>query len=517
MTAQAIQVARLQAIPGLVPAAIFAVACAVRILPVGAAEFPLNDGGLFYQMSLDIKQNGYRLPSRTSYNGGEIPFAYPPLSFYIAAALSEIPGFALIDVYRLLPPVVSACVPVLVYFLLRTLLHSRILAVVAGLVYAVMPGAYEWQIAGGGMSRSFGAALMVATLWQAARMYRASAWRPVIWTMCSASLTLLTHIGFAFSLAVSAVLMFLYLGRTVGGLLRSAAVAAGGVLVTSPWWFSVVAEHGWAPFEHASRSSPPSGAGWWTSVLFAAVGEEPFLSFGAVLGVVGLFVALDRGWWILLAWAGIIPFVDPRQGPQVALIPLSAGAALALERLWLRGIATRAGGRRSVAGPLLAVYLTFALTVGAVAWPHSSSTADAVPASERRLMEWVRTYSDADADFLVMTGEDFSTSALVEWFPAITERRSVATMQGREWLSDFADRFRAAQDFRACYSSNLDCVEESAAQHGLDFDHLYLVGAHTESSGMTYRPHLLLDELSSRADYSLVRQVGGSSVWVRMK
>ncbi len=47
--------------------------------------FPLNDGGMFLVMVEDLKP-GFGLPQYTSYNGGDIPYAYSPLMFYLTPA-----------------------------------------------------------------------------------------------------------------------------------------------------------------------------------------------------------------------------------------------------------------------------------------------------------------------------------------------------------------------------------------------------------------------------------------------
>lgn len=499
---------RLTAVPGFWPVIILAVSFSVRMLPVAAADFPLNDGGLFFQMSLDIQANGYALPEYTTFNGGEIPFAYPPLGFYVAAALSDVLGLDLIDTYQYLPPLVSGLVPLLVFLLLRALLQSVRLAAVAALVYSLLPGSFEWQIAGGGMTRSFGTLFMVAALWQATMMYRTMRWRHVWATAGCAGLTVLSHVGYAFDLAVLAALLFLYLGRSRRGVHRSVVVVAGMALVVTPWLLTVVARHGLDPFVHASTTSGSGAGGAWSALLFR-FGQEPFLSFGVVLGVVGLFLALDRGWWLLLAWALVVPLLDARQGPQVALIPLAAGAAVTFQSL-----ASRIG-KANPGFVLLVVYVGLAMGIGAVIYPTNSRMLDHVPETDRRLMSSMRDQSEKDAKYLILSGEDVSTSAVMEWFPALTGRESITTAQGREWLPDFAQAFESAREMTNCYLSSLDCVERVAAERGLTFDHVYVLGTHMDSTGMVYRPQMLLDDLASSPDYALVRAEGDSSVWAR--
>ena len=61
-----------------------------HLLPPWLAGFPVNDGGMFYVMMKDLQANHYIPPLYTSYNQINIPFAYPPLAFYIGAGLSDL-------------------------------------------------------------------------------------------------------------------------------------------------------------------------------------------------------------------------------------------------------------------------------------------------------------------------------------------------------------------------------------------------------------------------------------------
>ncbi|MFL5529468.1 MAG: hypothetical protein ACJ791_08895, partial [Gemmatimonadaceae bacterium] len=83
-----------------------ALAAIVRLIPALSFDFPLNDGGLFYQMALELKRAGYAIPDVTSYNGDHIPFAYAPLAFYVAALLGRTPEGILAAV-RWIPLIVT--------------------------------------------------------------------------------------------------------------------------------------------------------------------------------------------------------------------------------------------------------------------------------------------------------------------------------------------------------------------------------------------------------------------------
>lgn len=68
----------------------------VRVLPVLQSGFPVNDGGLFYSMLIDLKNAHFALPLVTSYNHLDIPFMYPPLPFYLAGWIWSLSGLSLI-------------------------------------------------------------------------------------------------------------------------------------------------------------------------------------------------------------------------------------------------------------------------------------------------------------------------------------------------------------------------------------------------------------------------------------
>src|SRR5262245_31305489 len=76
---------------------------AVRLYHTFRVDFPLNDGGLFYVMTRDLQSAHYGLPTFTSYNQIDIPFAYPPLGMYLAALVDDLTPLDLLTVFRVLP------------------------------------------------------------------------------------------------------------------------------------------------------------------------------------------------------------------------------------------------------------------------------------------------------------------------------------------------------------------------------------------------------------------------------
>ncbi len=196
----------------------------VRAIPVALADFPVNDGGLFVAMTRAIEDAGWSLPLTISWNGSELPFAYPPLGFYLSGGISSLFGLELTDVFRWLPLVASALVVPAVFLLARELLRSDLGALVAALAYALAPASYVWLVQGGGVTRSPGMLLAVLTIWQVVRLVRVPGRRTAIVVGVLAGLTALVHPGAAIFAAVSSVLIWLFEGRTAASVRRAAGL-----------------------------------------------------------------------------------------------------------------------------------------------------------------------------------------------------------------------------------------------------------------------------------------------------
>lgn len=142
----------------------------VRIAEV-ALYFPINDGGMFYRMTIDLVANGFRLPAVTTYNAANIPYAYPPLAFYLAGFLASVFHWPLLDIFRLLPALIATLTIPAFALLADDLLKSRAQVALAILIFALMPATFGWLIMGGGISRSLGFLFSILTLWAAYRLF----------------------------------------------------------------------------------------------------------------------------------------------------------------------------------------------------------------------------------------------------------------------------------------------------------------------------------------------------------
>lgn len=493
----------------LLPVAAVVAGAIVRLRLVVEKPFPLNDGGLFYQLSLDIARAGFALPPTTTYNQLAIPFAYPPLGFYLAAWLTSASGWDLIDIYRLLPALINIAAIAAFYLLARRLLGSALLAGTAAVAFALTPRSMTWMIIGGGMARAPGMLFSLLTLYFVHRMVTAAGRGR--WTVgmaaAAGALTVLSHAEWAWFTAFSAGLMVLSIAPGRRNFARALAVAGLVALLAAPWWITVVARHGLAPFAAAFATSDALASPL-KPFLYLAYNftDEPMLGVFAALSLVGLAACAAAGHRLLVLWFAVILALNQRSAATTTMIPLAMSFAVLLHGVLLPGLARlgrgshdrppspapppgddrsrrawwAAGGpvRAAIPGALLVAALLVYGGYGAfVADRPAASPLRALDEEQRVAMAWVRGNTPPASRFLVVTSAfAWELDAAAEWFPVLAERVSVGTVQGREWLPGhaFREAARRFKDLQGCAGADAAALQRWAAEGGTTFTHVYV-------------------------------------------
>ena len=429
-------------------------------------DFPLNDGGMFYVAIRDIRAAGYALPAVLTYNGG-IPFAYPPLAFYLVAGLSDLTGIATIDLLRLLPPLLSTLSVAAFVPLARRLSTSGHAAAIAVFVYAVQPSAYTWMVMGGGLTRALGLVCALVALGALLSFYERPRRLTFAVAAVAGALTILSHIEMAWFLAFSAALFLIARRpprRVIVGALASGACA---LALAAPWWITVVLRYGVGPFVAAATTGSLDNPV--LDLLTFQRTDEPYFPIIAATAVLGLIVQIARGRYLIPAWLVAIALLDHRSFNALSGLPIGIVAGVVVTDV-VAPLFTRR--RLAVAAAIVAItYVTF-----------SSAKADqalhrALKPDERAAMAWVAAGTPAQARFLVISDTFWAADRVAEWFPALTDRVSVTTVQGSEWLPASVGfwphmwRYQGAQD---CAASDGDCLARWMSGAGQSFDYVYL-------------------------------------------
>ncbi len=477
---------------GAVYAALIACAIGLAVLIratiVLSSDFPLNDGGMFFAMVRDLQASHYALPAFTTYNSSDIPFAYPPLSFYVAGFMDDFTPISLLTVFRFLPMVVNSLTLIAFFAFARRMLDSRAAVVTAVFVFGLLPATMQWMIMGGGLTRSFGFLFAVLAIGQVQAMYTSGRlWRVPVVTLL-ASLVVLSHIEMAWFTAFVSALMFVAYGRSRRGVLTSVVVAAGTLLLTSPWWGTVLQQHGTAPFV----ASLHSGLAWrdpiYLLIRFDATAEPLFALVGA-LGLLGIFTCIARRQYLLPCWVLAAAMLDPRAFPASASMPLALLAAISVHDVLLplasqrvplglasRGtgdIAARRGAPAWLAGGAIALGACYLVLSALI---NSPALLTGMKADERDAMRWAAANTAPESRFAVISADGWSVDRTSEWFPVLAGRKSVATVQGTEWLSNRGFAHQQADFFGLQKCANLApaCLDQWSATTNRPFDYVYI-------------------------------------------
>lgn len=496
----------------------------VRVLPVAQAGFPLNDGGMFYSMASDLDSADFSLPLITSYNHLGIPYAYPPLPFYLIVLLSRVTHASLFEILRWLGVAFSLFSLPAFYLLARAFLEDNLKASLATLIFALLPRAFEWVIMGGGATRSPAGLFLILMCWAAYRMFRQGSWKFTLLTTLFGALIVLTHPERALHAAAAAILFWGYFGRSRRGVMNAVLAGLGVLLLSSPWWITILSRFGWQPFSLAIQSS---GQRWlfWSPLLLLDFTDET-ISLAALLAVVGTIACLVQKRTLLPAWLGLAFLVDPRSAPHVVAVQTSLLAALGLTEVLFPAIARlakpdlervdHASFLASRTGKWVFAYLLVMLLVNALLNLQSLNQL-VLSRQDRRALAWVAKSTPAAARFIALDWqENAMLSPLLEWFPALGERTNLSTLQGREWLpggQNFSSRLKAAPALAACLYQEQECLQEWANQQQEAFDYVYL--SLVPAGSQEARTSVLAESLKRSDLFQVVYQDGGVLIFSR--
>src|SRR5215212_2088807 len=220
----------------------------MRFNPTLLAGFAINDGGMFAVMVDDLKASHYLIPAFTTYNHLNIPFAYPPLGFYLGRIASDLFGWSAAQTLRWVPAFFASLSVPAFYWLALRLLKNKYYAAISTLFFALMPRELSWFVMGAGLTRSPGQFFMLLMLASIVRPNEKNRGTDIFLSGLFGGLAILSHPEAAVHTTVSAIFLWLMLSRKWHAFISAAAVGVIMVIVTLPWWATVIHYHGIVPF-----------------------------------------------------------------------------------------------------------------------------------------------------------------------------------------------------------------------------------------------------------------------------
>lgn len=409
--------------------AILGITIFTRIYLLATTDFPINDGALFQQFVIESAASFPALPAYVPFNGLDIPFAYPPLAFWLAGGLTKL-GFGSLSVVHVVPLVMNIVYVILITLLLYRLGYSSVLIALSLFFFSTNLRSFEWLIMGGGLARGLGALFTILALFALARPRGDKGPGPSLATLALAGAAVagavLSHPQWGLLAAAFVLALLGVQAATIKALVvRGFVVGTTASLLVLPWAVHILQVHGPEPFVAAASSSERNILVETFVNLAKAVAINPFIALGAI------YFALRREFfWLLVTILSIL--ITPRLAVSAWALPMAIFAAQGV--ISSIPIVQKLVRNRAAATALVVVA---ALCVVAFRVERdvrlSGQYYKPLKPGLRDAMTWVAK-NHPGRDFAVLSLAPWYYDASAEWFPQLTGARSVVTVQGREWL-----------------------------------------------------------------------------------
>ncbi len=457
-----------------------------------------------YPLPNPVEQKRNLCPCSVDNNYG-IPFAYPPLGFYAAALLIAL-GISGIAVVHWLPILVSCAAVIAFYFLANAVLNDKPRAAVATMIFSMIPGNFDMQIMGGGLTRSFGVLFYILAIYAVYRLFEDDSWKNVILAGLFCSLAVLSHPEVVLATATGCALVWVLYGRTWRKTFHAFLVAIATVILTAPWWGSVIAQHGLAPFFSALNTGAYVASPF-TSLYENFLAPASLFTLAGLLQLGGIIWNVWKKQFFLIAWILMPYFVEPRSAAGIAAFPAAMIMALCLTdvvpalyelvRRRLRQTSIpRDFTRYAWLNIALLALIFYFFIAGALHDFALINTTLKLPDAQI-MMDWVARNTPPSSQFVILTGSTgIATDPIQEWFPVFTERRSQTTSQGLEWKLGTGFFRLLGQLITLQKCEDVACVESWSAQTGLGYTDVIV-----ERNSLMQS---LIDSLNHDESYSLI-------------
>jgi hypothetical protein len=310
-------------------------------------------------------------------------------------------------------------------------------------IISVNPIIYFWHLSSGGWVRSLAFIFTTLGLWVGHTLFTDSISNNKSKLLLSGAvlfgLTALTHLKYSLFFAVSYLLFYLFLDRSIGGLKNGAIVATGGFLISSPWWLVTVSNHGIELYILTASTHHGLFNIEAISRFFRIdLGLYSIFIFHFLIIIGSIIFAFQRKYlrpiWLLatavfLSYPRLVTFV----GTLIAapfLVESLQNARDEVECVKYE-LSPSIGNIISVVMTILVVSFTVLSVIQGVGYMYGGKPGTAlhsdVTSADESAMSWVMTSTPQSANFVVFGG-------ILDWFPYFTDRTVLVTPIGTEWL-----------------------------------------------------------------------------------
>lgn len=483
-------------------------------------NFPIANGGYYYQLTQELIDNNFMIPPLSYYNEQSIPYAHPPLGFYITAGAARLFNWTLIDAFRWVPLWVSILIIGRVYRLAALMTHSKGMGFMAALIFMLMPNNIIWLISGGSVVHGSGLLLALWAIYYGHWLITTREERYLLPTALFLALTAATHADSLLFALYTLLLLLLIFGRSGYTVLHMLLLAVLTSVLLSVWLAPMLWIHGVTPFVNVISAAE------WLSHPFEAIRTpnftltgEPFVPLIGFFGLLGFFVTVAKREWFLALWLVLSLAIYTQITVSYALLALALLAAIGMNQLVVPLLQAASRQHFEHGFMMIELYsqqqwllranrqlyrlpwvIFIAVFVGYSLYGITISTARfldiesplRLSAENRQGIDWLINNPElvpSSSVFLVLTpAVNWQTDPSTSWFPILAPYRSLSTVQGNGWLGNYREAKASYQVFHGCLLADTTCLrQEEAALQGINlrltpdalvpplYTHIYIV------------------------------------------
>ncbi|MEY2816894.1 MAG: hypothetical protein RL275_357 [Chloroflexota bacterium] len=401
-------------------------------------ELPMGFSGMFALMSEQISSNDFRLPESTPFYGpGGIPFAYPPLGFYVMAMVTRLLDVSSITYLRFVPPFFSLLALIPVFFLVERITRSFWAGVFSTLFVLFSPTLYYNHTWSAGMVRGLAFFLMFSGFYSFYRAHKEGNRFFAIMAGVFLGMTSMTHLfyGLFFALWIAGWWVFEFNKATWKNILFTGGSA---LLVSVPWLYVMITRYGFDIFTNAFSSHDNdaflnASSGGQISNLFSwaflKVIETPIPALGLILaGGAVIYLIYKRQYGLPAVLVLMVFFLSPESERFfVSLAGILIGVSFAGAKDVFK--------QRPVRWVVLAGIFIVIAQMAILGITEVRDSVIVLNRSAYDVANFVEENVPADGRYLFVVGQ-----AEAEWFPYVIRREPFVSKWGSEWLGTYDDQ-----------------------------------------------------------------------------
>ena len=252
-------------------------------------------------------------------------------------------------------------------------------------------------------------------------------------------------------------------------LLATTGILAGMGVVVLPWLL-ILTMHGHLLDLVQAGSQGVNPLGSIAAAFMWQFVDEAYAPAVLALGLIGSLALVQRRSFLIVLWLALEAGLALRGAPTYATIPLVLAGSVGLYDAIGQGILQIPRPdvfRSNAVRVILLAVLSWSVfnDIGLVF--QGDAPFDSLTSSAVSTMTWMKANTPVDARVAVVSGAAWPNDVQGEWLPALADRVSVATVQGREWLdrSVWGQSMQTYRDLQDCVHVDARCLVDWVTAH----------------------------------------------------